>query len=111
MKARPTTKYEATQAEKKAAIQRDVSPEKRLETHTDIEGLAPTDLQVAAYIEHLENSNLWENVILVESREHKIESSTFRQFKLKTMLKKAVHLTKGDINKIRGAYEKKRYNF
>ena len=29
-----------------------------LETHIDIEGIAPSDLQVAAYIEQLSNSTL-----------------------------------------------------
>jgi hypothetical protein len=34
----------------------------------DIEGIAPSDLQVAAYIEHLGNSVLLDDVALVESK-------------------------------------------
>ena len=69
--------------------------------HMDIEGIAPSDLQVAAYIEHLGNSILLENVALVESKEKKIENVAFRQFKLTAMLSKEIHLTKEDIDEIR----------
>ena len=78
-----------------------ISPEKLLETQIDIEGLAASDLQVAAYIERLNSSILLENVALVESKEQKIEDITFRQFKLTAMLKKDVHLTKEDVDKMK----------
>jgi len=95
-----TSKYQAAQAEKAAAQSR-VSQEQLLETHIDIGGVAPSDLQVAAYIERLGNSTLLDNVALVESKEHKTEDGTFRQFKLTAMLRKNVHLTKEDIERIR----------
>ena len=99
----PTNKYQAAQAKKAAAAQPKVSPEKLLETHIDIEGIAPSDLQVAAYIKQLSNSSLLNNVALVESKEHKAESEgvTLRQFKLTAMLRKDVHLTNEDIISLR----------
>jgi len=94
------SKYQAAQA-KKTAAQSKVPLEKLLETHIDIGGVAPSDLQVAAYIERLSNSSLLDNVALVESKEHKTESGTFRQFKLTAMLRKDVHLSKEYIERIR----------
>jgi hypothetical protein len=99
-----TSKYKQAQAKKEKAAaepQPDVSPEKLLETHMDIEGLAPTDLQVAAYIERLSSSTLLENVALVESKEHKVDETIFRQFKLKAMLNKDHLLSSNDIEVIR----------
>ncbi len=107
-----TSKYQAAQAKKAAAAKDKVSQEKLLETHIDIEGIAPSDLQVAAYIERLINSSLLDNIALVESKEHKVEdSTTFRRFKLTAMLKKDVHLTKEDVKKIREGAENTLWNF
>ena len=97
----PSNKYKAAQAGKATTAQPTMSQEKSLETHIDIEGIAPSDLQVAAYIERLSNSTLLDNVALVESKEQKIEDATFRQFKLTAMLRKDVHLTGKDIKRIR----------
>ena len=77
----------------------------------EIEGLAPSDLQVAAYIEHLGNSLLLDNVALVESKEKKVENTTFRQFKLTAMLSQEVHLTKEDVDQIRAKAEQSIYQF
>jgi len=108
----PTNKYQAAQAEKAAAAaQPKMSREKLLETYMEISGMAPSDLQVAAYIERLSNSSLLDNVALVESKEYKIEDTTFRQFKLTAMLKADVHLTKEDIGTIKMCAEKSVYNF
>jgi Tfp pilus assembly protein PilN len=96
----PTNKYKEAQA-KRAAEEAKESPEKLLETYMDIEGVAPSDLQVAAYIKQLSSSSLLDNVALVESKEHKIEEITFRQFKLTAMLRKNVHLSNEDIDGIR----------
>ena len=87
------------------------NPEKLLETHIDIGGLAPSDLQVASYIEQLSNSSLLDNVALVESKEFKIQDSTIRQFKLSAMLRKNVHLTKEDIEVIKSKAENTIWNF
>ena len=77
----------------------------------EIEGLAPSDLQVAAYIEHLSNSALLNDVDLVESKEKKVEETTFRHFKLTAMLSKEVHLTKEDVDQIRAKAEQSIYQF
>jgi len=105
----PTNKYNAQAGSQQSAVdvaQAEVSLEKSLETLIDIEGIAPSDLQVATYIEHLSTSDLLDNVALVESKELKIEDTAYRQFKLTAMLKKDVHLSKEDINRVRVGYEK-----
>jgi Tfp pilus assembly protein PilN len=106
----PANKYQAARADKKADGG-NMSREKLLETHIDIEGMAPSDLQVAAYIERLGISSLLDNVALVESKERKIEDTTFREFKLTAMLRREVHLTKADVDRIRTRAEKSVYNF
>ena len=113
--AAPTTKYQAAQAPKgttpDAQEAAAVNPEKTLETLIDIGGLAPSDLQVAAYIERLTNSSLLDSVALVESKEFKAEGNTLRQFKLTAMLRKDVHLTKEDVEKIRSKAVNSVWNF
>jgi hypothetical protein len=115
--AAPTNKYQAAQAQKTAQsdAQTDGSaaanPEKLLETLIDIGGIAPSDLQVAAYIERLTKSSLLDNVALVESKEYKVEGNTLRQFKLTAMLRKDVQLTKEDIESIRSKAVNSVWNF
>jgi len=93
------TKYQAVQNEKAKTAK---GPQKKsVETHINIEGIAASDRQVAAYIGRLSNSVLLENVELVESKEYKINDETFRQFKLTTTLKKDFHLTKENIKNIK----------
>ncbi len=101
-----TNKYTKAQAKKAAAVGATVSREKLLETHIDIEGIAASDRQVAAYIERLSSSSLLDNVGLVESKEQKLENTTLRQFKLMAMIKKDVHLTSEDIDRIKSRYAK-----
>ena len=97
-----TNKYKQARAKKTTTAQPKVSREKLLETYIDIEGIAPSDLQVAAYIEQLSASGgLLDDVALVQSKEHKIEDTTFRQFRLTAMLRKDVHLASEDISRIR----------
>lgn len=98
--AAPTSKYQASQAGAAEAAA-PVNPEKLLETHIDIGGVAPSDLQVSKYMERMTNSTVLDNVELVESREYKVEGNTLRQFKLRAMLRKDVHLTKEDVEIIR----------
>jgi len=95
------SKYQSAQGKSAAAPSAKVSPEQLLETNISIEGVAPSDIQVAAYIEWLSSSSLLDNVSLVESKEFKIEEMAFRRFKLTAMLDKAVHLTKNDVDVIR----------
>ncbi len=111
IQSKSTSKYQSKQA-KKAANAAQVSRGSLLETHIDIEGVAPSDLQVAEYIGRLSNSTLLDNVALVESKEHKVEDSTmFRRFKLTAMLKKEVHLTREDVKNIRDEAENAMWNF
>lgn len=105
-----TSKYQAAQAEKSTSDNQ-LSPEQSLETLIKIEGMAPSDLQVASYIERLSNSNLLSNVALVESKEHKVEEATFRQFKLTAMMRNDVHLSKEDVESIKGQAVKSIWNF
>jgi hypothetical protein len=106
-----TNSYQAAQAKNATAGQSRTPREKLLETYIDIEGIAPSDLQVAAYIEQLSSSSLLDNVALVESKEHEIEDTTFRRFKLTTMLRKETHLTKDDIRSIRVKGKESAHNF
>ena len=95
-----TSKYKKAQAGN-AIAQATVSREKLLETHIDIEGLAPSDRQVATYIQSLKSSSLLDNVALVESKEHQIDDTVYRRFKLQAMIAKDVELTKQEIEEIR----------
>jgi len=105
----PTSNYQKGQAPKSESA--GASKEKFLETFIDIEGVAPSDLQVASYIEQLSNSALLQNVALVESKEHNIDEVTFRQFTLTAKLKKDVHLTDDDVKRIRTKAERTARNF
>jgi hypothetical protein len=106
------SKFQAAQASNKPPKpQPVVSREKLLETHIDMTGTAPSDLEVASFIERLSYSTLLSDVALVESKERKVEDTTFRQFKLKAMLAKGIHLTSDDVDKIRQGGEKSIYRF
>jgi len=118
-----TSKYQVAQAQKTASqsngsqqaaqsqSNEPENPEKLLETHINIGGIAPSDLQVASYIEQLSNSSLLDNVALIESKEYKLQDSTLRQFKLSAMLRKNAHLTKEDIEGIKSKAENTVWNF
>lgn len=95
-----SSNYGKAKGKKAKASRPKVSKEKSLDTLIDIEGVAPSDLQVAFYIENLNNSYLIDNVTLVESKEHKIKDTTFRQFKLKAMLRRDAYITDERINEI-----------
>ena len=107
----PTSKYKAAQAGQADEDDGPLSQEQSLETHIDIGGMAPSDIQVAAYIEQLSRSSLLNNVALVESKEFKVDETTFRQFKLTAMLKKNVHLSKHDVEGIRARAEGRTVSF
>jgi len=107
----PKSKYQAAQAKAGAGPVSPASTEKVYSVRLDIEGIAPSDLQVAAYIEHLGGSILLEDVALIESKEKKIEDAAFRQFKLTAMLNREIHLTKEDIDEIRSKAEHTVYQF
>jgi len=109
-KAKPETKYQQQQQKQQQGNEPKISKEKTLQTHINIEGIAGSDLQVAAYIERLTNSRLLEDVALVESKEYKIPSASnsinpgqeasFRQFKLTAMLRMEAAVGDEDIERI-----------
>jgi Tfp pilus assembly protein PilN len=107
----PVSNYQAAKGSQAETKEIGLSPEKRLETFIEIEGMAPTDLQVASYIERLGNCSLLGNVTLVESKEREIEDGVYRQFQLKAQLCKNVHLTKTDIEGIRVQANQSIFNF
>lgn len=80
-----------------------VSPERLIETYITIKGVAPTDIQVASYIESLGGCTLLENVALVESKESKFNESSFREFKLTATLRNTIHLTKEDVGALKNS--------
>ncbi len=105
------SKYQAARGNASSNPETASSTEKTLLVLMDIQGIAPSDLQVAAYIEHLGKSILLEEVALVESMEKKIKDTAFRQFKLTAMLNRELHLTKEDIDEIRTKAEHTVYQF
>jgi Tfp pilus assembly protein PilN len=105
------TKYQAAQEHQAGPEPEHASAEKQLETHMEIEGVSPSDLQVAAYIERLGNSVLLTDVALVESKEKKVEKTSFRQFKLTAVLRPEVHLTKEDVEAIKSKAAHSVYQF
>ena len=105
-------KYQAAQDQKaSAAPEAKAAVEVKTETRMEIEGMAPSDVQVAAYIERLGSSVLLTNVALVESIEKKVQDTSFRQFKLTAMLRPEVHLTKEDVEAIKDKAAQSVYQF
>lgn len=92
------SQYQAASA---AASGTSTANSKLEETQIELEGIAPSDIEVAAYIAQLEGSILLDNVELVESKEHNIDDIIFRRFKLKTVIKNEVLLTQEDIERIK----------
>jgi len=106
------SKYSQMGQAQKIANEQEQYKNKILQTHITIEGLAPSDLEIATYIEQLSSSNLLEHVALVEARECKMRTTfdgsnnnktgkRIRQFKLIAILKNDAYFTSEDIVKIR----------
>ncbi len=96
----------SSQYEAASAAADSVTSEKVTETKMSIEGIAPSVIEVAAYISRLDSSILLGEVALVESKEHKIDKVKFREFKLTATLKRGILLTKKDVAEIRQRREK-----
>ncbi len=71
------------------------------ETIIEIRGIAPSDIEVAKYIARLNVDVLMDNVALIQSKEHTIDESQFREFKLRAKLKRNIQLTRETVDKIR----------
>ncbi len=78
------------------------------QTSMIIEGVAPSDLQVASYIERLNREELLTDVSLIESKKYDINEMTFRRFRLTARLDTSVNLTEEQISRIRAGYQRKR---
>lgn len=89
-------KASAEAAEKEVVIQKPI-----IMTTIEVEGIAPSDIDVAKYIAALTESILLEGVGLVESKELEVEGIKFRQFKLNASLKQDLEVTQEDIENIR----------
>ncbi|MBE0535672.1 MAG: PilN domain-containing protein [Phycisphaerae bacterium] len=96
------TRYKPAASKTPAAPE---APRKEVDTNIEIKGIAPSDIEVATYIAQLGGSLLLDSVSLVESKEHKIEETRFREFKLQTRLKRGMVLSKEDIRNVRQARE------
>ena len=98
--------YESKQASGAGAALTRASEENSMETYIAIEGVAPSDLEVASYIERLGSSMLFSNVALDESREYSTKDSQeqgvrkFRHFKLTSIVNKGLNLTDEDVDRI-----------
>ena len=99
----PPTKFEQAKANQAAV---ETTHPQSVETLISLEGIAPSDLQVAAYIENLSGSALLSNVALVESKEKEVKDLIFRDFKLTAKLRDDILLTKDDISRIKSKCEK-----
>ncbi len=79
------------------------APEVKTTTNVaiEIEGLAPSDIEVAGFIANLSGSLILNSVELVQSKECDKDGVKFRQFRLRSSLKSNLTLTKEDIAKIR----------
>jgi hypothetical protein len=95
-----TSKYDAAK-KGSAPAEAKVSPEQMLETRIAIEGIAPSDIEVAHYIARLTSSILFEKVALVQSKECAVDAETLREFKLTAMLKKDIRLSEEDIKNLK----------
>ncbi len=103
----PADKFQSLQDKEKQATAQKVSRERLYETKMEIEGIAPSDIEVASYIEKLSGSPLLRNVALVESvqmasdpKQQTKSNEKNRKFKLTLMLNKDFSLTDKDVELI-----------
>jgi len=95
------SQYQAASKASAAAAEPKLSKEQLLETYIEVEGIAPSNIEVAGYITQLSESILMDNVALVEAKEHDIDDVKFQEFRLKMTLRKNIVLSKEDIETIR----------
>ena len=96
----PSKSKKSSEYEKKGKVA-EVAIAPEVEVALELEGLAPSDIEVANYIANLSTSILLDNVQLVESREKEIDKKKYREFHLKADLIPDIKLTKEDIEQIR----------
>ena len=103
--SRPAPAAGGAQARPQAAGAQTPQMTTKVESSLDINGIAPSDIQVAAFIARLSGSILFDQVALIESKEQDIDGIKFRQFRLNAMLKPNLTLSKEDIDQIRRTQE------
>lgn len=84
----------------KAASEHPAAPSEP-EVLLTIQGLAPSDIEVANYIANLNEAILFDQVQLVQSEEREVEGIKFREFRLTTRIRPDLKLTRKDIEEIR----------
>jgi Tfp pilus assembly protein PilN len=92
----PSSKFEARKAGI-ASGSETTAVGRHSETRVELEGIAPSNIQVAGYIERLSSSVLFEDVALVHSKERVISGEKFLEFKLTAMLSRQAELTRSDM--------------
>jgi Tfp pilus assembly protein PilN len=100
--AKKGTTATATSKAAQSTIQQ--AAQKQVSTLIQIEGIAPSDKQVADFIANLDSCALFNEVDLVytkEFKQDKSENRSIRTFKLTTSLKKDAAVTKGYIEDLR----------
>ena len=102
-KTKSTSKFQkkSTQAKEIPRTQAPLLQQNLRQTKIFLQGIAPSDLQVADYINLLSNSRLLDNVAMVESKETKEDDIILRQFTLTAEVDKEKYITKDDIKQIR----------
>jgi Tfp pilus assembly protein PilN len=96
-----SSQYKTASASAAASANTATEKPKPPETLITINGIAPSNIEVAGYISKLGSSVLMNNVVLVESKEHSVDDVKFQEFRLQMTLKTDVTLTKEDIEDIR----------
>ena len=61
---------------------------KKFDTEIEIQGAAPSNIEVAEFIANISNTCFFDSVLLVKSQDTKIEEADVLEFKLKAMLRK-----------------------
>lgn len=88
-------------AKKSATAEKTPPPAPESEVFIELDGVAPSDIEVASYIANLSTSILLQDVQLIESREQMIDKFKYREFKLKARLAPDIKLTKENVEQIR----------
>lgn len=80
--------------------------EKKVQRKTTvaIEGYAHSDVLLAGYIANLSEINMFEQVLLDQSKESKIDDQTIRKYKINASIKEGYAIGKADIEQIAGVY-------
>jgi hypothetical protein len=67
----------------------------------EIDGLSPSDIEVAEYIAILGGCHIFEDVELTKSEEITVEDLTFRKFELKSVLRNNFAVTSKDVEQVK----------